>query len=185
MSLQTFTHRAEERREAKYLKRKAQMSGWLPRFRNQRGRRSLVITFLASLLLMLVAGILLALSVTDVIGPGWGLGWMVMTFVLLISWTMLNITVDAIDSAPISCLDEYERAQIESLRSLVYRCFLYFGLVLLFVLVFLGTYVMSEEPSWGKNVPYFIGIFMMLPFLLLTSLPTLVFAWTLQDDDAE
>lgn len=184
MSLHTFTQRAEKRREARYLKRKAQMSGWLPGLRNQRSRRGLVAIFLASLLGLLVSGIFLALSITDVLSGAWSLGWMIMTFILLISWTTLNITVDAIDGAPMSCLDEYERAQIESLRSLVYRCFIHFGLVLLFVLVFLGTYVMSKEPSWGHYVPYFTGIFMLIPFLALTSLPTLVFAWTLPDDDA-
>ncbi|MDK6717702.1 hypothetical protein QP297_25790, partial [Escherichia coli] len=86
-------------------------------------------------MLMLLSGIALLGSLTD-ISPGWpSLLWSATSLIMIFVWTSLNITVDMVDSAPSSLLDEYQQEQILNLRGLTYRCFLYFGLVSFLALV--------------------------------------------------
>lgn len=178
----TFLERLEARREAKYLKRIEQMSGWLPRWRNQAGRRKLVIAFEACLVLMLLSGIALIGALIDMF-PSWlGLVWAAVSFIMMFVWTSLNITVDMIDSAPISLLDEYQQDQILSLRGLTYRCYTYFGLAAFLSLIFVGTFVLNENPDWGHYIPYSVGIFGIVAFLFISTLPTVVYAWNLRDE---
>nr|WP_120492141.1 hypothetical protein [Corynebacterium lactis] len=179
---QTFLEKIEARREAKYLKRVEQMSGWLPGWRNQSGRRKLVVAFLASLVLLLLSGIALIFALADIL-PYWvTLAWSAVSLLMIAVWTCLNITVDMIDSAPLSLLDEYQQDQILGLRALTYRCYTYFGLVFFVSLIFVGTYVMTEKPSWGSYIPYGFGIFGIVAFLFISTLPTVVYAWNLRDD---
>lgn len=87
-----------------------------------------------------------------------------------------------VDSAPTSLLDEYQQEQILNLRGLTYRCFTYFGLVAFLALVLVGTYVLNEQPAWGHYIPYSFGIFGIIAFLYISTLPTVVYAWNLRDD---
>lgn len=178
----SFFEKLEARRDAKYTKRVEQMSGWLTQWRNQASRRKLVIAFEVCLVLMLLSGIALLGSLTDTF-PGWlSLLWPVISFIMIFVWTSLNITVDMVDSAPISLLDEYQQEQILNLRGLTYRCFTYFGLVAFLALVLVGTYVLNEQPDWGRYIPYSFGIFGIVAFLYISTLPTVVYAWNLRDD---
>lgn len=178
----SFFEKLEARREAKYTKRVEQMSSWLPKWRNQAARRKLVIAFEVCLVLMLLSGIALLGTLTDIF-PGWlSLLWPVISLIVIVVWTSLNITVDMVDSAPSSLLDEYQQEQILNLRGLTYRCFLYFGLVSFLALVLVGTYVLNAQPDWGYYIPYSFGIFGIVIFLFISSLPTVVYAWNLRDD---
>ena len=133
-------------------------------------------------MLMLLSGIALLGSLTDIF-PGWlSLPWPVISLIMIVVWTSLNITVDMVDSAPISLLDEYQQEQILNLRGLTYRCFLHFGLVSFLALVLVGTYVLNAQPDWGYYIPYSFGIFGIIAFLYISSLPTVVYAWNLRDD---
>lgn len=178
----TFLEKLEARREAKYLKRIKQMSGWHARWRNQASRRKLVIAHEAGLLVMLLSGIALIGALTGALPGLLAIVWSLATLVMIVVWTSLNITVDMIDSAPISLLDEYQQDQLLNLRGFTYRCFNYFGIVLCVALVFVGTYVMNYEPDWGRYVPYGFGIFGTVVFLFLATLPTVVYAWNLPDE---
>lgn len=178
----SFFEKLEARREAKYTKRVEQMSGWLTKWRNQAARRKLVIAFEVCLVLMLLSGIALLGSLTD-ISPGWpSLFWPATSLIMIFVWTSLSITVDMVDSAPSSLLDEYQQEQILNLRGLTYRCFLYFGLVSFLALVLVGTYVLNAQPDWGHYIPYSFGIFGIVIFLFISTLPTVVYAWNLRDD---
>ncbi len=178
----TFLEKLEARREAKYVKRVEQMSTWLPRWRNQSARRKLVIALEVCLVLMLISGIALLGALTDVF-PSWpSLLWPATSLVMIFVWTGLNITVDMVDSAPIALLDEYQQEQILNLRGLTYRCFTYFGLVSFLALVLVGTYVLNAQPDWGHYIPYSFGIFGIVIFLFISTLPTVVYAWNLRDE---
>ena len=183
MSLRTYLERSDSRRGARYLRRRELLSAKFPRLRNQRARRGLIVAILLTLSFMILAGIALALTLVGSLPAPWSLAWLFGSGVLVVLWTLLSISVDAIDSAPLSVLDEYQRAQIESLRSFVYRCFLFLGLILLVVLLFLGSYIQAQQPSWSYQVPYFTGVVMFFPFMLLTMLPTMVIAWNQPDED--
>ena len=131
---------------------------------------------------MLLSGIALLGSLTDIF-PGWlSLLWPVISLIMVVVWTSLNITVDMVDSAPTSLLDEYQQEQILNLRGLTYRCFTYFGLVTFLALVLVGTYVLNAQPDWGHYIPYSFGIFGIIAFLYISTLPTVVYAWNLRDD---
>ena len=178
----SWSEKMEARREAKYLKRLEQTSGWLPRWRNQAARRRLVITFEGCLVLMLISGIALIGAMSDMLSNAFGGAWSTMTLIMMVVWASLNITVDMIDSAPISLLDEYQQDQILSLRGLTYRCYTYFGLVVFLSLILVGVTVMSDKPDWGHYIPYSFGIFGTVVFLFISTLPTVIYAWNLRDE---
>ena len=46
----------------------------------------------------------------------------------------------------------------------------------------MGTYVLNEQPAWGHYIPYSFGIFGIIAFLYISTLPTVVYAWNLRDD---
>ncbi|OFT68567.1 hypothetical protein HMPREF3130_10805 [Corynebacterium sp. HMSC14B06] len=178
----SFFEKLEARREAKYTKRVEQMSSWLPKWRNQAARRKLVIAYEVCVVLMLLSGIALLGSLTDMF-PGWlSLLWPVVSLILIFVWTSLNITVDMVDSAPISLLDEYQQEQILNLRGLTYRCYTYFGLTVFLALLIVGVPVMNSQADWGHYVPYSFGVVGIVIFLFISTLPTVVYAWNLRDD---
>ncbi|MEM0810634.1 MULTISPECIES: hypothetical protein [Corynebacterium] len=178
----SFFEKLEARREAKYTKRVEQMSSWLPKWRNQAARRKLVIAYEVCVVLMLLSGIALLGSLTDMF-PGWlSLLWPVVSLILIFVWTSLNITVDMVDSAPISLLDEYQQEQILNLWGLTYRCYTYFGLTVFLALLIVGVPVMNSQADWGHYVPYSFGVVGIVIFLFISTLPTVVYAWNLRDD---
>lgn len=179
----SFLERWQARRERKFLERREITSNWFPKLRNRAARRKLVVAYLATIAALLVAGVMLTFAI---IGDGgsvwWGVPWMVFTVALVITWTTLVIVTDNIDGAPMSVLDEYERARVEGLRSFAYQCFTWFGAVFSIGLVFFGTWVGSNEPDWAADVPYLTGMLFLIPFLVILSLPTAIIAWTMPDD---
>ena len=178
-----FLERWEARRERKFLERRELMADWFPKLRNRGARRKLVVAYLAIIAALLVAGVLLA---SAILGDGgsvwWGVPWIFFTLALVATWTTLVIVTDSIDGAPMSVLDEYERARVEGLRSFAYQCFTWFGMVFSIGLVFFGTWVGSNEPDWAADVPYLTGLLFLIPFLVILSLPTAIIAWTMPDD---
>lgn len=183
-TIETVFTRMEQRRERNFLKHRAQTASWLPSFRNQPRRRLLVKLWTTGVIFMFFAAVLIAVGVlSDSAQPWLGLPWMLGTFAIMVVWIMLNITVDMIDSAPVACLDEYERKQVEGLRSFTYRVSLFLGLAGLLLLIFFGVWLMDVRPDWAAEVPYLVGIFATPVFLTITSLPTAVIAWNLTDID--
>lgn len=174
--------KSEARREARYAMRLEQVSSKLPSWRNQKVRRRLVMAFYIGLALLFLSGIALIGALNDSLPQWMSLGWMVMSILVAGIWTPLNTTVNLINQAPLSALDEYEAAQIESLRSLSYRCYNVLMTVVFAALIFLGTYIFMSEPSWGYLVPYATGCFGLVAYLALSSLPTTVYAWNLEDE---
>lgn len=182
MSTTDMLDRWQARRERKHLKQIEQIQSMLPKWRNQRTRRKLVV---ALVILFALFPVFATLIFVALIGDGtlWlGAPWLVGTVALVLLWTCLNITIDAVDSAPASLLDEYERARMESLRSLAYRAFTWVGLLSVLGLIFGGTWLMAAQPDWAMFVPYSVGMFGLGIYLVLISFPSLVIAWTMPDD---
>ncbi|MFD5869336.1 hypothetical protein ACFWGD_12120 [Corynebacterium sp. NPDC060344] len=179
----TFLERWEARRERKYLERREHTDRMFPKLRNRTARRRLVIAYLAIIAALLVAGIMLGAAV---IGDGfsgwWGVPWIALTVIQVLTWTTLVIVTDNLDGAPIAVLDEYERGRVEGLRSLAYQGFTWFGLLFCLGSVFFGVWVGSNEPEWAADVPYLMGLGFLIPFLILLSVPTAVIAWTMPDE---
>jgi ribose/xylose/arabinose/galactoside ABC-type transport system permease subunit len=174
--------KAQVRHEARYAKRLEQVSGKLPGWRNQKSRRTLVVAFYVMLALMFLSGIALIGSLNGSLPQWLSLGWMIVTVLAAVPWTMLNTTVNLISQAPLSALDEYEAAQIESWKSLTYQLYNVLTMIVFVVLIFLGTYIFVSEPSWGHLVPYTVGLFGIILYLALSTLPTTAYAWNLQDE---
>lgn len=183
MSTTDILDRWQARRERKYANQLEQTQNWLPKWRNQKTRRRLVVALVTIFVLFPIFGVLI---LWGALGGGsmWigGSPWLIATVAQVVLWTCLNITIDSVETAPASLLDEYERARMESLRSLAYKAFTWVGLVAVLGLVFLGTWLMVNEPDWAVYVPYSIGIFGLGIYLALISFPSLVIAWTMQDD---
>lgn len=174
--------RLEARRESKYLRRVNRSSTYLRGWRNQRARRRLVVTLEIGMALLLLSGFALIASFTESV-PGWfGVFWPVVTLMLMLAWSLLNITVDMIDSAPDALLDEYQREQLFALRALTYRCYNIFGIVFFLALILVGTNVLIVQAEWGFYAPYTFGIIGMVGLLFISTLPTVVYAWNLKDD---
>lgn len=181
---QTKLDRWQARRERRYLKQVDSMKAWLPKMRNQSARRKLVGVIVTTFVLFPVSGALLLYGLVNDDPALWvWIPWILATLVSIISWTLLNITIDAVDGAPSSLLDEYERSRIESLRSITYRAFTWVGLTAVIGMVVLGTIIMTTDPGWGKYVPYAFGVFGLPVYLALICFPSLVIAWTMTDDD--
>lgn len=178
----SFLQRVEARREAKYIKRVKLISSFLRGWRNQASRRKLVVAFELSGALLLISGIGLMASLADAIPSWFGYLWFAATLLMMVLWTCLNITVDMIDSAPLTLLDEYQREQIQNLRALTYLCYTRLGLAFFLALIPVGTYVMNVQPEWGSFIPYGFGIFGIVTYIFVSTLPTVAYAWNLRDD---
>lgn len=182
MSTTDILDRWQARREHKYANQLEQTQNWLPKWRNQKARRRLVVALVMLCALFPVFGVLIIFAVVND-GSMWlGAPWFIATIALVVLWSCLNITIDAVDSAPASLLDEYERARMDSLRSLAYKAFTWVGLVTVLGFVFVGTWLMVTEPDWAVYVPYSVGMIGLGIYLALISFPSLVIAWTMQDD---
>lgn len=175
--------RWQDRRERKFLERRKLTAGMLPRLRNRAALRKLVIAYGCVLAAMVVSGIMLAIALLSEGGSAWwGLPWIATTVLLIVTWTTLSIASDDLDGAPPAALDEYERARVEGLRSLAYRCFTWFGLIVSLVLIFFGVWLGDNRPDWAADVPYLFGLAFLIGYLVILSLPTIIIAWTTPDD---
>lgn len=172
----------EERRAVKYLRQRDRMDRQYPRLRSLRARRRLVIVFEVAMALMAASGIALSLTTLDWLAPAWSLTWVAAAVLVLVVYTLLSIVTGKLDNAPMAALDEYERSRVEALRSLTYRMFLWFGVSFGPLLVVLGTLINVYRPDWAHAVPYITGIWFLVSFLYLSTLPTVVLAWTTPDD---
>lgn len=141
-----------------------------------------MVAFYVLLALMFLSGIALIGSLNGLLPRWMSLGWIIFTVLAAVPWTMLNTTVDLIAQAPLSALDEYEAAQIESWKSLTYQLYNMLTMIVFAALIFLGTYLLVNEPSWSYMVPYAAGLLGIIVYLALSTLPTTAYAWNLEDE---
>lgn len=147
----------------------------LPRWRNRRGYRRLVILQLISLVVVFVG------VGTAYVSMQWVLPTLVLGLVGAICCQyMLRIVTGSVADTPVPALDEIQLAQRNSARSIGF--IVLFGLMFIpyLVLIALGT----QDEVRGQLV-YGTGVLMIALMLAAGLLPTMLTAWWMSDPDPD
>lgn len=166
--------RYDEWRAQRHLRFAAKYAQKLPRWRNRRSYRRLVMWQVGNVLIALAAAIL-AFS-TD---------WFGIPFLLAVGGCLacqhcLRIVTGSVADAPVTALDEIQLAQRNSARSIGFVAVYSLMFIPYVILVVVGT----RDWVSGQTV-YGTGILLITLVLFGTLLPTLLTAWWMSDPDPE
>lgn len=160
----------------RWLRRHERTKNMLPTWRTPHRQEILIYTY----------GIALAIAalsaVMYLVKPPLFLLWIPAMVMLMISWTMLRITIDSKDSAPIDFLDEYERQFLDEWKRVSYNCFIGAFSIIGFSLVIIGTVLTSSDDpaqflgATGSDWVYFHGLVTLVVLLACSSLPAIAYA---------
>ncbi|GGL21206.1 hypothetical protein [Nocardia jinanensis] len=169
--------RYEAYRIRRWLVREKQIAGMLPGWRTTRRRRALVITVVAALTLIFVAGVLCA----------FGLEWAALlggagALIFLPSWVMVRIVADSQDNAPAETLDELELARRETARSLGLTITQVLSVFPMMYLVWSGA-LFPETDAF--RTAYAGGVMILATLLAGGCAPAMILAWTRSDPEPE
>ncbi|NUP25205.1 MAG: hypothetical protein HOQ44_00660 [Nocardia sp.] len=173
----TLLQRYEAYRVRRWLVREKQIAGMLPGWRTTRRRRALVITVIASLVLVFAAGVLCAFGLEWAALPGGAAA-----LIFLPSWIMVRIVADSQDNAPADTLDELEFAQRETARSLGLTVTQVLSVFPMMYLVWSGA-LFPEADAF--RTAYAGGVMILATLLAGGCTPAMVLAWTRPDPDPE
>lgn len=164
------TRTAAERR---YEKNLARTEGRLRAWRTPARRRLLVRSSWACIAVM---------AAIAVIGFFWFpivLAWLPMTVAVCTVWTMLRISIDAKDTAPLRYLDELEAETLLRARSTA----LSVVTGILFVIAMVLVYGASFEVGDGHRLAYAMGGLGILAVFVSGVIPAAAMARTMDDED--
>ncbi|MEU1522970.1 hypothetical protein ACH474_21280 [Nocardia rhamnosiphila] len=173
----TLLERYEAYRLRRWTVREEQIAGMLPGWRTTRRRRALVVTVIAALTLMFVAGVLCA----------FGLEWAALAggaaaLVFLPTWVMVRIVADSQDNAPADALDELEFAQRETARSLGLTITQVLCVFPMMYLVWSGALFPEADAS---RTGYAGGVMILATLLAGGCAPAMILAWNRTDPESE
>ena len=173
----TLLEHYEAYRIRRWLVREQKIAGMLPGWRTTRRRRALVVTVIATLTLMFVAGVLCA----------FGLEWAALAggsaaLVFLPSWVMVRIVADSQDNAPAGTLDELEFAQRESARSFGLTLTQVLSVIPMMYLVWSGA-LFPEADAF--RTAYAGGVMILATLLAGGCAPAMILAWNRSDPEPE
>lgn len=147
----------------------------LPSWRTPARRRLLIAANWASLAIM---------AVIAVAGYFWKpviLAWLPITVVLCVVWTMLRITIDSKDTAPVRYLDEFETATLLRARSRALNL-VNGGLFVIAMVLIFGS---SLEIGDGHRLAYMMGGLGILTFLAGAVIPAAAMARTMEPESPD
>lgn len=170
-----WAHRYQLKRGERWQKRHDMTKNSLPRWRTPKRRKALIFTFYAATICYLIVSIIqifwfpAALSIPFLILPAIG------------SLTVLRITINCKDSAPIDFLDEYEYSVITTWKSIAYWLLCFHMLVFSYAFGFIAVFQLESQAQWIFSI-------LMLNcsvFVLISSLPTIAYALTFSENPDE
>ncbi|MEJ5927636.1 hypothetical protein WG915_03270 [Corynebacterium sp. H128] len=167
MKLETF-HKQQEQNSR-------MLRGW----RTQKRRRLLVSGFLVLAALTAISALLIPASPKYLLAIVSGFG------ALAILWTIIRITIDSEDMAPLAALDEYQFARLEAYRAFAFKLYGFFASLIAFILIF-GSMMWDSiaADSWSPTrVGVSLGYLLLLVTLTVGGYPALALAWNKSDED--
>lgn len=161
------------RAELRYEKNLSRTEGMLPSWRTPARRRLLVRLTWACI------GIMAAIAVAGFFWFPIVLAWLPMTVAICTTWTMLRISIDSKDTAPLRYLDELEAETLLRARSTALSVLTGILFVVSMVLVF-GA---SLEVGDGHRLAYAMGGLGILAIFVVGVIPAAAMARTMGDDE--
>lgn len=105
---------------------------------------------------------------------------------MAILWTVIRITIDSEDQAPVEALDEFQFERLERYRAFGFRLYGFFGTLLAFLLIFGGmlwTPALSETFLHGNRLAVSLGYICLLGTMTIGGYPALALAWNKPDEE--
>ncbi|GAA1481343.1 hypothetical protein GCM10009624_17830 [Gordonia sinesedis] len=167
--------RYDQWRGARHIRFAERHATKLPRWRNRRTYRRLVVLQAMSLLALFVAAVLAYFSMKGLIVP--------FLIGLLGTFTcqyLLRIVTGSIGDAPVTALDEFQLAQRNSARSISF--FVLFSLMFIPYLVLI---VLGSQDTVDGQLVYGTAILLITLMLTAVTLPNMLIAWWMNDPDPE
>ncbi|MFC9515236.1 hypothetical protein ACFTSD_05880 [Nocardiaceae bacterium NPDC056970] len=171
----TVLDRYQDFRTRRFLKHEEQFGRWLPGWRTQARRRSLVVA-----LAVVFVG-MFATAVGSYFAQAAALGWIVVMVLFLPIWTTLQIVSSRQSEAPRYALDEREIAERNSARSIGLSALQWLLLVPIFAL----TWGAGFDGIDHRALAYAGGGTALSALLLGGCLPAMILAWTIPDPDTD
>lgn len=159
--------------ERRYEKNLARTGGMLRSWRTPARRRLLVRLNWACIAVM---------AAIAVIGFFWFpivLAWLPMTVAIMTAWTMLRVTIDARDTAPLRYLDEFEAETLLRARSTALSVLTGLLAVIALALVFGASFEVGD----GHRLAYAMGGLGILGVFVGGVIPAAAMARTMDDED--
>jgi hypothetical protein len=172
----TLLDRYQDYRTRRFLKHERKHAHSLPRWRNQRRRRMLVVGLSVTFAFMFAVSILCAF------GLWWApLLWLPACAAFFPMWVALQVVSGRRGDAPEAALDEYEIQQRNSARSIGLTITQYLMLIPIFYLIF-GAAITDGTDT---DMAYAGGLMATTVLVIGGCMPSMILGWTKRDPDPE
>ncbi|WHU48040.1 hypothetical protein QNM97_03285 [Gordonia sp. L191] len=167
--------RYDEWRGERHRRFTARHAHRLPRWRNRRAYRRVVVAQALAIALMTVGAVIGFFSDVWFLPP-----WILGAVVTITAQRLLRIITGSVGDAPVSALDEIQLAQRNSARSIAF--------IVLFSLMFIPYFIliaMSIPDHIDRQAIYGVAILLISLVLAAGVLPSMLTAWWMADSDPE
>ncbi|MCU1642461.1 MAG: hypothetical protein JWN03_2736 [Nocardia sp.] len=169
--------RYQDYRIRRWHVRDERISGMLPKWRNQRRRRKLVIVVAVAIGTIFLTGLLCVFNLK------WAPLIAVAAAVVMIpAWTMLRIASNGYDHAPAEALDEFEIQQRDTARSMGLAVSQSLTVLPIFYLIFAGAFDPKAE---AFRTAYAGGMMGLAALMAGGCAPAMILGWNRPDPEPE
>ncbi|MBC2680979.1 hypothetical protein [Corynebacterium anserum] len=174
-TLMEWSEKHSDIRIERWQKRQRRTRGLLLSWRKPRRQKLLIALYFGTLLL----GITIAIG--HIFWPPLLAGWFLVTISLIVIWSILRITIDSKDDAPIAVLDEYEESVINNWRSMAFNLMSWCGVIGFSILIIFSVTALHADEIWGFDPMLLIysgALVGLLVYLAIVALPAVGYAMT-------
>jgi hypothetical protein len=176
MTAASILDRYQDYRTRRFLKQERTYANSLPKWRNRRRRRTLVIGLGVTFAFMAVVSVLCAF------GLWWApLLWLPACLAFFPMWILLQLVSGRRGDAPEAALDEFEIAQRNSARSIGLTATQYLMMLPIFYLIFGATMTDGAD----TDMAYAGGLMALTVLLIGGCLPAMILGWSRVDVEGE